>query len=935
MEKSLPVAIAAAAIFVVGLGTVVQWLMAQLRGTPRGGAGGAGPELRARLKLEELLREHRLDARTAAELWAALGLPGPVPAAMASVQPAAAKGPPSPEGSRPPLPEGPGGLSSDIKTLLISGSTLFVLSAYIFVRTYWEVIPPGMKFLMLALMTAGIYGGGRLLHRKGKTPSTAETLMGLGVALVPFVFFAADVLILGKALGYLSSWAFGCAGMALAALASAASIPTLSMGVILAVGCHGAVYLTCLSNSLDPQLQALALACAALGLLAAACTVPMGERLRKGLTAGLNTGALAAGGILAVHGFFITQPDHLLAGLTLVLLGIAFAVQARLFNPLFAYAAGLSLMGAAAVLLHHGRVPPYRYGLLLVPCGLLSTLRAWTFARAGRQKLAEPYFVLGQAAAGFSVAMLMPGWSAYVHQGFHSMLGVLMLAALAYGAMGAIYGSPAYTYASSLMLLAALGAAVQNGGHSFTMGALEFTGAAYLLLAAALLGGQKRQDQMGTPLTFMGLGTMTLSLAMLAGRWAEPVLEGKPIHSGLPPEQLGTALVVALLGAAAYAAVGWVRRRSEFLYPALASASLAYLMLLEKLSAAVDPVSVSWVVAASLGAGYVLHALDLEKPSRCFMVWGEVFAAAIAVWSLNSGPDTALPAVTVCLLAFLPGLWVGRADLVAGAVLAGYLLHWLWFDKTVHGSKPDYAMQLLLVNCVMVAVRTALSAWRPSASVEPFRALTAAFSVLSLLLVVTDAEIAWQLYAAYGSLALVVSLVHYEGRHLWVGSALLLCGYEFYLSATGVKLTEAYTVPPALFLLVCGHLAEDGSRQKRELQNALFVAGQLVLYGPSFMKALDETWQLHGVFVGMSSLALTVWGLACGKKSLTSLSLMVMLVNAGVQSRQVFQAIPRWAYLALGGLTLVGLGGLFEFRSDSLSKLKDTVAQKLEPGGKA
>ncbi len=60
-----------------------------------------------------------------------------------------------------------------------------------------------------------------------------------------------------------------------------------------------------------------------------------------------------------------------------------------------------------------------------------------------------------------------------------------------------------------------------------------------------------------------------------------------------------------------------------------------------------------------------------------------------------------------------------------------------------------------------------------------------------------------------------------------------------------------------------------------------------------------------------------------------------MLVNAGVQSRQVFQAIPRWAYLALGGLTLVGLGGLFEFRSDSLSKLKDTVAQKLEPGGKA
>ncbi len=931
MEKSIVFGIIAAAIFIVGLGTSVQWLMDQLRGQKRALPAPCGG---ARSKFEELLRSGRLDARTAAELWSALGLPGPVPAqtaAQTSVPPPASGTTASPAGAASP---GSRGLSSDIKTLLISGSTLFVLSAYIFVRTYWEVIPPGMKFLMLAVMTAGIYGGGRFLHGKGKTPSTAETLMDLGVALVPFAFFAADVLILGKTLGPLSSWAFGCAGMALAALASAASVPTLSMGIILAVGCHGAVYLGCLSHSLDPQVQALSLVLTALGLLGAACAVPMNERLRKGLTAGLNTGALAAGIILASRGFFLSQPDHLLAGLSLALLGTTFAVQARLFNPLFAYAAGLALMGAAAVLLHHGRVPPYRYGLLLVPCGLIATLRAWTFERAGRKKLAEPYFVLGQAAAGFSVAMLMPGWSAYVHQGFHSMLGVLMLAALAYGAMGAMYGSPAYTYASSLMLLAALGAAVQSGGHSFTMGALEFAGAAYLLLAAALLGGAKRQDQMGAPLTVMGLGTMTVSLAVLAGRWAEPVLSGKPIHSGLPPEQLGTALAVALMGAAAYAAMGWVRRRSELLYPALASASLAYLMLLEKIAVPVDPFTVSWAAAAALAAGYSLHALDREKPSRCFLVWGEVFAAAVAVWSLGAGPETALPAVAVCLLAFLPGLWVGRADLVTGAVLAGYLLHWLWFDKTAHGSHADYAMQLLLVNCMMVALRTGLSAWRPAASVEPFRVLTAAFSALSLLLVTTDAEVAWQLYSAYGILALVVSLVHYEGRHLWVGSALLLCGYEFFLSASHVDLTEAYTVPPALFLLVCGHLCEDGTRRKRELQDALFVAGQLVLYGPSFAKALGETWQLHGVFVGMASLALTLWGMTSGKKALTSLSLLVLLANAGVQSRQVFQAIPRWAYLALGGLTLVGLGGLFEFRSDSLSRLKGAVAQRLEPGEK-
>jgi hypothetical protein len=927
MEMHIPACIVFIAVFVVGLGTILQWLLDQFRGTSRPGT----PAAAARRKFEELLKLSRLDSKTAAELWAALYLPGPAPALQ----------PPTPDLRAPAAPvqaqaavvptqPAAGGISSDIKTLLISGSTLFVLSAYIFVRTYWEVIPPEMKFLLLLLMTAAVYGGGRFLHAKGKTPSTAETLMDLGVALVPFVFFAADVLVLDKTLSTASAWAFGCVGMVLAALASAASVPTLSMGVILALGCHGTVYMTCLSTSQSLQAQALALALTALALLGAACSIPMHERVRKGLTAGLNTGALASCAILTLHGLFVAQPQHLVAGLSLAVLGIAFSVQARLFNHLFAYAAGLCLMAAAAVLLHHTHVPPYRYGLLLVPCGLLSTLRAWTFQRAGRAKLAEPYFVLGQAAAGFSIMMLLPGWSGYVQAGFGSLMTVLGLAALAYGSMGAMYGSAAYTYASSLMLLAALGAAVQNGGHSFTMGALDFSAAAYVLLAAALLGGQKRQDQIGTPLTVMGLGTMSLSLAITAGRWAEPILSGKAAHSGLPPEQLSTALIVALLGAAAYGAVGWLRKKSEFLYPALASATLAYIFSLEKLALPVDSMSVSWVVAAALGASYLLDLYGWEKPSRCFAVWGEVLAAAMALWSLSSPAAAALPAAAVCLLAFLPGLWVGRIDLVAGAVLAGYLLHWVWFDKTLHGKTSDYALHLLLVNCMMVAVRTLVSTWRPKASVEPFRVLVAAFSALSLLLVVGDAERAWQVYSAYGALAMVVSLVHYDGRHLWGGAALLLCGYEFYLCATHVTMTEAYTVPPALFMLICGALLETATQQHREQQDALFVAGQLVLYLPSFVQSLDETWQLHGVFVGMASLTLVLVGMLCGKKSLTTISLFVMLINAGVQSRQMFYAIPRWAYLTIGGLTLVGLGGLFEFKSDTLLKLKDGLAQGLE-----
>ena len=84
-------------------------------------------------------------------------------------------------------------------------------------------------------------------------------------------------------------------------------------------------------------------------------------------------------------------------------LGIICAAEARMIEPLLAYPAGLSFMGAAALLLHYCQVPLYKYGLYFVPGSLLLIWRAWSFEKSNREALAAPYFHLAQLAVCASV----------------------------------------------------------------------------------------------------------------------------------------------------------------------------------------------------------------------------------------------------------------------------------------------------------------------------------------------------------------------------------------------------------------------------------------------------------------------------------------------------------------------------------------------------
>ena len=103
-----------------------------------------------------------------------------------------------------------------------------------------------------------------------------------------------------------------------------------------------------------------------------------------------------------------------------------------------------------------------------------------------------------------------------------------------------------------------------------------------------------------------------------------------------------------------------------------------------------------------------------------------------------------------------------------------------------------------------------------------------------------------------------------------------------------------------------------------------------LLYVPSFFESVSETWQWHGIFLGMISIAGMLFGISQRNKLLTFGGLFVVLVNGYVQSRQFFNSVPRWIYLGLGGTGLVTLGGFSEFKRETFVRLRKQFDGTLE-----
>lgn len=241
--------------------------------------------------------------------------------------------------------------SSGIKLLLASGAALVVTSAYLFVRSYWELLPGTVKFSGFALLTAMIYSAGLLLSRRS-TPITGRTLLGVGMVLLPFTVQAANLWVLDDVLTSQALVALGSLLVCGAAVVASWQMPVLLLGLVSGLSFMSALHFGAASFNADPQVVLAIVSAAVMGVLGLLWTSQKESSWVKGLLISANGAGLWVLGWLAFHHFFLAESQQIPTSVGLLFLGVAAAMEARALHPLFAHAAGGLLLGAGAILLH-------------------------------------------------------------------------------------------------------------------------------------------------------------------------------------------------------------------------------------------------------------------------------------------------------------------------------------------------------------------------------------------------------------------------------------------------------------------------------------------------------------------------------------------------------------------------------------------------------
>lgn len=830
-----------------------------------------------------------------------------------------------PIGSTPTEIEGPSGLfsSTGITAVLFSGAALVITSAYLFVRSYWTSVPDALKFSGFSLLTALLLGVGLNLLRRGRVPKTAGTLIAVALFIVPFNGLAADRWILSGLLSQSQVVAWG-AGLLLAfALLVSRKIPTALMGIVTGLSVMATLHFSSLSLNLGDQIT---LSIVSLGVLSTLGILFVQENLSfwaRGLQAAAQVAGLWVLGWLMLFHFYLPEPSQWPTVATLVLLGIGAALQARKVHPAFAHFTGAFLLGAGALVLHQWARPVYTYGYFFIPAGMVALLRAWSLERDGRTALARPYFHWGQMAIAGSLLTVLPVFRLGAQAPLLPTLGVLMIAMAAYTAAGTMYRQSAYSYGGGLVALLFVFTFTWGRGLDFASATLFFTLAACAFLLVGAVGAKADQEFVEGPFVLLGLGTLTVAMALLAGRWGQDVFSTGRLIPDLPLDQARAGLWTGGLSVLAYGFLSGVKKKPAFLYPALLSATWVFVCFLGMNGIPVTLVHVGWIVAASMALHYAFLAARLPDWARSFSLWSEMLFAGMGVVALVAAPSGSINGVVVAGLAFLPGLFLKRSDLIEALLVAVYLGHNLLFRKFhPHFDLALYGLHLIPVNCGVVFLRALVTLRRTEVPVTPFRWTAFVFSALSLLLTMGNPHLAWQGFLAYGVLALGVSLILYEGRYLHVGGVLLLLGAEIFFHDSGVQRLELFLAPMATYLFAMGY----ARRTNRPLRDFLYGIALVLLYLPASVNALVGTWGWSGLFLALTSATLLVFGIHQKSRFVAIPSFVILLANTILQSRGFFLSVPQEVYMGLGGLVLLSLGGLFEFRRETVLKLKEKIA---------
>ncbi|MEV4818707.1 SCO7613 C-terminal domain-containing membrane protein [Micromonospora tulbaghiae] len=627
---------------------------------------------------------------------------------------------------------------------------------------------------------------------------------------------------------------------------------------------------------------------AATALLLAAVVRPRGGRV-------VVPAAASAGAVLIGHALLVgcAAPAGAVAVLAVtVVLGAALATLGRRGQGAQPVVGGVALAVA----------------LIAVPAGVAVALLglgapAWWQLRGATAAVVVPVVVV------LAVRRLWTDLSGYASTGL-----AVALAGVGLGPLVAPGGEPVALYAAVGVLLA-----LAAGAGSRPAAAPRAVGAA--LAGLALLAGAR---------------TVLLVLANLPVRPGA----GVPAAATASAETARAGLVLLLLGAAAGAYAATDRRVAWW----LAASPFGAVALPVLAEAAGAPWPVVPAVAFGIGLAALLAAA-LTGAHRAVLVPLGVVLAVPGFGGLLATRAATLAALGVLVVA-------GAVTGVAGRPAVVRIVGWLGAVTAATGfavvasltaGQPlrTGAFAVLAVAAVTLHAAPLLRVVRSGgpdgvgagrAGAWALEAAAQAVALLALLLAGGSLRHAAAVCVLWGVAVAVRVLRRGEspaGRRALaaVAAGSELVGGWLVLAARGVVVLEAYTLPAAALALGAGVLA---LRHRPGLTSWLALGpglGAALLPSLVSVLVLGEPQPWRRLALGAAAVAVVFAGAARRWQAPVVLGAATLVPLALHELARGWDLLPRWIFLGLGGLLLIGLAATYERRRRDVVRLRDAVAR--------
>ncbi|HEX2355571.1 MAG TPA: hypothetical protein VHI50_03785 [Micromonosporaceae bacterium] len=478
-------------------------------------------------------------------------------------------------------------------------------------------------------------------------------------------------------------------------------------------------------------------------------------------------------------------------------------------------------------------------------------------------------------------------------------------------------------YAAVGLLVVSAGAALLPAGDAVRPGRV-----ATVAVVVSALGG----------LALVDLAPVLAALLLAPYRWVDGVWTGPPSGVGPGPGAAAidwphAAALAVLAAAAALAghAIGRSRRAA-----AHAGLTVAPFAVVATLAAARAPWPAVPAASLVLGLGLCLVVAYAPRPGRSAAL-GVPLGVALA----GAGLAGALPAEATTLAALALLMVAGAGAGAAGRALPARLAGWSTaaVAAALFALAAGLAAELPLrraafgvlgaaaaVLCLAVALRR-----RGPAESAATEAMAHATAFAALVLAAGAARGAAAVCTLWGIAVGVRALWPAESHRRRLALAAAAAGCELLawwllLGAAQVALVEAYTLPAAGAALLAGWLAQRDRP----------VLSSWVGYGPALAAALLPTLAtvlveaggpVRRLLLGAGALAVVVVGAVTRRQAPVVAGGIALAVLSVHELVLVWDLLPRWIPLAVGGLVLVELAITYERRRRDMSRLRGAVGR--------